>query len=165
MTENIRVDEHSHQKNLMTWCELNKNNYPELDYYYAVPNGAKLGYKKLANGKHVSPQAIKLKKEGLKAGVPDTCLPVPKGRYHGLYIELKTPTGKPSEDQIRYVNFIKDQGYFACFCVGWENASIVLEWYLSLPPFNIDAINPIPKQAVDETYFAPKRGRSKQLGK
>ena len=53
--------------------------YPELELFHAIPNG----------GKRTLGTAIKLKREGVKAGVPDTHLPVPSGEYCGLYIEFK----------------------------------------------------------------------------
>ena len=60
---------------------------------------------------------------GVKKGVPDLCLPVARGRYHGLYIELKTPTGRER---------LNAEGCFAEICHGWESAAKVLAWYLGL---------------------------------
>lgn len=39
-------------------------------------------------------EAVKLKQMGVKAGIPDLCLPVPMGMYNGLYIEMKYDTGR-----------------------------------------------------------------------
>ena len=54
---------------------------------FHIPNG---GYRNAR-------EAANLKRQGVKAGVPDLCIPVAKGGYHGLYIEMKTKKGKLSE--------------------------------------------------------------------
>lgn len=69
---------------------------------------------------------------GVKKGVPDLCLPVPRGKYHGLYIELKTETGRTSEAQEWWGEQLLGQGYFWEVCHGWQSAVKVLEWYLDL---------------------------------
>lgn len=51
--------------------------------------------------------------EGAKKGWPDLFLPVAKGGYHGLFIELKRKGNKPSESQIELLNKLKKQGYCA----------------------------------------------------
>lgn len=43
--------------------------------------------------------AVALKRQGVKAGVPDICLPVARNGYHGLHIELKA--GKTQQPRIR----------------------------------------------------------------
>lgn len=53
--------------------------HPELQLLYHVPN----------EGKRTWRTGARLKSEGLKPGVPDLCLPVARGKYHGLYVELK----------------------------------------------------------------------------
>ena len=70
---------------------------------------------------------------GVKRGVPDLCLPVPSGRYHGLFLELKTSTGRATSEQKWWVERLNAAGYFAEVCHGWESAVRVLEWYLTLP--------------------------------
>jgi len=46
-----------------------------------------------------SPTAQKLKKEGVKRGIPDIFLPCARGGSHGLFIEMKARDGKVSEEQ------------------------------------------------------------------
>ena len=53
--------------------------YPEVDTFHALPNA----------GKRSPRVGIYMKAEGLKSGMPDTCLPVPIGEYGALYIEFK----------------------------------------------------------------------------
>lgn len=88
------------------------------------------------------------KAEGVKPGVPDIHLPVPKlfnesawGRpfykqRHGLYIELKRlasergAAGKASPDQERWHNHLRSSGYAIEVCYGWEAARDVILKYL-----------------------------------
>ena len=74
--------------------------------------------------------AANLKKEGVKAGVPDIVLPVPRGAYHGLYIELKVGRNKTSLKQKEWISMLKEQGYFVEVCYGWIAAKEVIENYL-----------------------------------
>ena len=77
---NFRLDDESgHQEALFSWAAYQTQRMPELEYLHHVPNG----------GKRDKATAIALKRQGVKAGVPDIHLPVAKGSYHGLYIELK----------------------------------------------------------------------------
>ena len=58
----------------------------------------------LGGGKRDAKTATILKRQGVKAGVPDLHLPVARGGYHGLYIELKVgdnTTTKKQKDWIR----------------------------------------------------------------
>ena len=53
------------------------------EFLFAIPNGS---HKTMAT-------AMKFKREGLKAGVPDVFFAYPKHGYCGLFIEFKTVTG------------------------------------------------------------------------
>ena len=86
---------------------------------------AQYGYQPNANAKH-------LKQQGVKSGVPDLCLPVPRGQYHGLYIEMKTESGHTSDEQEWWGERLQAQGYVWRVCHGWQAAVAVLEWYLQL---------------------------------
>ena len=71
------------QMTLFSWAAMQSGKYPELNLLYHVPNG----------GSRHKAEAGRLRAEGVKAGVPDLCLPVARGQYHGLYIELKRQRG------------------------------------------------------------------------
>lgn len=66
--------------------------------YYAIPNG---GARDKITG------AI-LKREGVIAGVLDTFLSVPRGRWAGMWIEFKTEKGRLSESQERFIEEHKE---------------------------------------------------------
>lgn len=76
--------------------------------------------------------AAKLKAAGVKRGVPDISLPVARGGYHGLYIELKYDTGRPTAEQKEWHDALIEQGYKAVFCWGFESAIEVIKEYLKL---------------------------------
>ena len=67
---------------------------------------------------------------GLKNGVPDICLPAPRGKYHGLYIEMKVGRNTPTDSQAKYLEFLTAQGYCAVWCVGANNAINTIKSYL-----------------------------------
>ncbi len=70
-----------------------------LDWIYAVPNGGKRGKR----------EAVKLQQTGTKSGISDIILQFPAffdGReYTSFCVELKRKTGKPSENQLKFLNF------------------------------------------------------------
>jgi hypothetical protein len=75
-----------------------------------------------------------LEAEGVKAGVPDIHLPVARGGFHGLYIEMKFGKGKLTGAQEDYILFLKQRGYAVAVCYGYEDAVEVIQWYASEPP-------------------------------
>lgn len=97
----LKVTEHQIQASFVEWCDLNPLRLPNLDLIYAQPNG----------GKRDKGTAIKLKKEGVKSGVPDMFLPVPIYPLHGLYLEFKSLKGKLRKQQYTYLKRLHDQGY------------------------------------------------------
>lgn len=113
--------EHQEQAALFDWVALSEPRWPELALMYAIPNG----------GERHPAVAVRLKAEGVKAGVPDLCLPVARGGYHGLYIELKSREGKLSAEQRHWLANLEGQGYRAAMVRGWEAAQRLIEDYLS----------------------------------
>ena len=109
------------QATLFNWAKMQLWQYPELSLMFHIPNG----------GKRSKSEAGRFRAEGVKAGVPDIFLPVPKGKYHGLFIELKrSKGGKVSEAQSDWLDKLKEQGYAAYVCHGWEAASSVIRAYM-----------------------------------
>lgn len=119
--------EHGHQVALFCWCSLNQAQYPELMDMFAIPNGGERNIIVAAN----------LKAEGVKSSVPDIFLPYARANCHGLFIELKRPAdpskkaGKASAEQTKTIARLRELGYGACVCVGWQAARDVLIQYLT----------------------------------
>ena len=120
----MKKKEAEEQIAIMNWTEYNLGRFPELALLHHIPNG----------GQRNSSEAANLKKQGVKAGVPDLCLPVARGGYFGLYIELKADKNcKTSDHQKKWIENLLKQGYQSGVCYGFEDAVKVLEMYLSLP--------------------------------
>lgn len=119
-----KLSEAQHQANVIKWSQQPhiRARWPELARLFHIPNG---GTRDAVEGKH-------LKQQGVKPGVPDLFLAAPSGQYHGLFIEMKTDTGRASEVQKYWIEQLNAAGYFAEVCHGWESAVRVLEWYLEL---------------------------------
>lgn len=120
----MALSEAQHQTNVFKWAAQPsiRSQYPELKLLFHIPNG---GSRDVVEGAH-------LKAQGVKSGVPDLCLPVARGNCHGLYIEMKTETGRPSPEQDWWGYELHAQGYYWEVCHGWKSAVRTLEWYLNL---------------------------------
>ena len=70
--------------------------------------------------------------EGLKSGVPDVCLPVPRGKYHGLYLELKHGRNNATPEQQHWIDMLTAQGYRAVVVYEFEGARDALIDYLEI---------------------------------
>ena len=112
--------EHNEQVAVFQWAAYNEATYPELKYLFAVPNG----------GQRNVIVASKLKAEGVKRGVPDIWLPVARGGFHGLVIELKADKGRKTPEQEAWLQFLFAQGYFAGCVWGADAAIGIIERYL-----------------------------------
>lgn len=120
MANKIKVYESNEQIGLFQWAAYQEHKYPELEFMYHVPNG---GYR-------TKTTAARLKREGVRAGVPDICLPAPKGIYHGLYIEMKVENNKTSAEQKRWIAYLRSRNYYVAVCYGLEEACNVIIKYL-----------------------------------
>lgn len=121
---NFRLDDESgNQEALFSWAEFNIDRMPELEFMHHVPNG----------GKRDRMTAISLKRQGVKAGVPDIFLPASRGGCHGLYIELKAGKNATTEKQKKWLNYLSDQGYYTAVCYGWRSAANLITTYLQRP--------------------------------
>lgn len=65
---------------------------------------------------------------GLSSGIPDINWPVPRGGYHGLWIELKRLRGGHLTDEQRWWQMnLRDQGHFVVTARGADRA---IHWIL-----------------------------------
>ncbi|SMF96058.1 VRR-NUC domain-containing protein [Methylomagnum ishizawai] len=125
-----RDREHREQAALFEWAELNKARHPDLRLLLAIPNG----------GDRHPAVAARLRAEGVRPGVPDLCLPVPRGGFHGLWIELKAPQeagsrpGALEPGQLDWLDALNAHGYKAVARWGWEAARQTLIDYLEGKP-------------------------------
>ena len=118
---NMTPLEGEEQATLFSWARMQSWKWPELELMYHIPNG----------GKRTKSEAARFKAEGVKSGVPDIFLPVARGGYHGLYIELKRLRGNSAtENQNEWIERLREQGYRAEVCKGWEAASRAITAYM-----------------------------------
>jgi len=117
-----------------------KLQYPQVIYHFDTGSG---GTKSIG-------MAVRDKRLNPHRGYPDLFVPVVKpatstytGLYHGLYIELKATTpylkdgitlkkNKHLEEQNDIINRLKGEGYYACFCTGFEETKAIIDWYLTV---------------------------------
>ena len=113
--------EDDEQRVVVQWAEMSTANYPDVDLLYHIPNG---GYR---NGR----EAARFRRMGVRAGMPDLHLPVAKGIYHSLYIELKrTKGGRVSEAQARMMKKLQKAGNLVVVCYGAEDAiKTIMSYY------------------------------------
>jgi hypothetical protein len=118
--------EHKQQVALFEWADLAVNTMPLLRLLYAIPNG---GLRNIVT-------ARRLKREGVRAGVPDVCLPVPLNGYGALYVEMKAGKNTTSESQDNWLDDLEAAGNMCVVCWTWEEAKAVICDYLSrrVPP-------------------------------
>lgn len=119
-----RALEHAEQRRLIEWawgdaCLV----YPELAELFAVPNG----------GARSKKTAGMLKAEGVRAGVLDLYLLVPRGGYHGFAHELKAEGRRPTAAQLDEIRALTSAGYDAAWGVGWEHGRDRLLRYVAPP--------------------------------
>lgn len=114
--------EEEEQRFVISWAEVNEYRYPELKLLYHIPN----------EGKRSVREGARMKRIGLRKGISDLCLPVARGIYHGLYIELKVLNGRITKEQNEFLAAVREQGYCGFACYGGVSAVKVIEQYLEL---------------------------------
>ena len=125
-------DEFNIQCQIFEWAELKQVQLPELALLNGSLNGIRLT---IGN-------AVKAKRIGMKKGYPDLFLPVARGGYFGLYIELKPKwrgikkrqRPKPTKEQVWWLQELAKQGYSCHHVNGYEAAISVIEQYLTMSP-------------------------------
>lgn len=105
------------QKEVEKWREFEKDTTTPLQLLFAVPNGQ---YRK---GQRPEPCML--------SGVPDLFLSYAYNGYHGLYIELKHGSNKPSKEQTRVMKSLCSGGYCVEVCYSLEEVFDVVGKYLA----------------------------------
>jgi len=128
----VKHIEDAHQAQLVSWAKLRRlpgsiaQGKKVGDFLIAIPNG----------GKRDIREAARLKQQGVKSGVSDLFLALPRGNYCGLWIEMKRPIvkgksrPKVSEMQNIWISKMVVVGYRAKVCYGFDEARELIEMYL-----------------------------------
>ena len=83
-------------------------------------------------GSRNSIEAMGLKRQGVKRGVPDVIILEPRGRYSGLCIELKVKDGKPRREQLLWLKWLNGKGYKAVWTNSLDKVVEIVENYLKI---------------------------------
>jgi len=120
----ISASESDHQKSVIEWAQRKDilRKYPDLELLFHIPNG----------GSRNKAEAANLKLQGVKSGVPDLTLPVAKGQYHGLFVEMKKLGGTETKNQAWWRERLLNQGYLSVVCHSCTAAIMTIEAYLNL---------------------------------
>ena len=114
--------EATEQERVINWATFYAKDFPELDLLYHVPNG----------GSRNQLEAANLKRQGVKAGVPDLVLPVSRQQFHGLYVEMKWGKNKTTDKQDWWLEQLRQQGYKTAVCWSAEEAMDVIADYMGI---------------------------------
>lgn len=101
----------------LSWQEIQR---PELACIYHIPNE---GTRSIRRGRI-------MKQKGVRAGIPDVCVPIARGEWHSLFLEFKVKSGKLSPVQVKMCKLLHAHGH--CVRVAWsaDEAIEILEKYL-----------------------------------
>ena len=135
------MSEHTEQVALFQWAKVMEPRHPQLALMFAIPNG----------GKRKSGWWEKA--EGLKSGVPDIFLAVPRfpddiqsilyfdgastmrvsdDMRFGLFIEMKYGKNKPTNVQKQWLYDLDYEGYDTVVCHSFDEAKQAIIDYLGL---------------------------------
>lgn len=109
--------------------------YPKMyKYWIHIPNGAALASFKDKQGRRISPEAIRMKKLGLRKGASDLFFAMPRlsvGRA-GLWIEMKFKSeGTVSPEQNEFLHDMAAVGFHGAVCRTIEDFQRSVNLYLS----------------------------------
>ncbi len=87
----------------------------------------------IANERQCTPmQGRILKRMGVRPGVSDVFVGVPRSTYNGMFLELKAGTNVPTESQENFMLDMASQGYYCVWAKGFEQAKQCIQDYLAL---------------------------------
>jgi hypothetical protein len=111
--------EHEEQVAVFDWIYLHRHTYPGISLAFAIPNG---GHRHKAT-------AARLKAEGVRKGVPDIFVPVARGLYNGLFIEMKKKGRPQTTEQKKYFKCLEMLGYLCVVCYSCDEVADVIDTY------------------------------------
>lgn len=118
------MSEFDHQCALFAWARRPdvRRHLPDLDVMEASLNGVRL----------TKAQAGKAWAAGMVAGAWDINLPVPRGIFHGMRIEMKFGRNKLSDTQEVYGRRLQELGWKVIISYDWEHAREEIIDYLTM---------------------------------
>jgi hypothetical protein len=117
----LHPTEHQIQKAFFDWLALA---YPGANLVtWATPNAARRSYQ----------MAAVMKAEGLRSGVPDVFMAVPRGQSHGLFLEFKSHAGRLTANQVDFCANLVGMGYQVLVVRSLDEARLAVTRYMEMP--------------------------------
>ena len=116
----MKATEYQESLSLVQIAQWQRSKYPEASLLVHIPN----------EGKRTPRAGQALKNMGMARGFPDYILPVARGGYHSLAIELKAKGGRVSPEQKAWLDTLREQGWAAHVAFGAGQAWNVVKGYL-----------------------------------
>jgi len=118
----MKQEEHQQQSLFIEWCGWHSNVDPRFENVFAIPNG---GDRNLL-------VAVKMKREGVKAGVPDVFVAIASDEFHGLFLEFKSAKGRVTPEQLHWHSMLRNAGYLVIVVRSALEAIKVIKNYFGL---------------------------------
>ena len=80
-------------------------------------------------GKRSLSYAARMKRMGLRSGFPDLLVPLARGGYHGLFVEMKYGKNKTTKEQKEWLERLSAEGYACAVCYNAAEAIKTIESY------------------------------------
>lgn len=121
------ASEDSIQSAFFDWVYMMESAEPRLKLCFAIPNG----------GSRNVIEAKKLKRMGVRAGVPDVFLACPdhmffSSGYSGLFIEFKSAGGQLSAQQVAFIDRLPTVAYKTVVAYSAVDAIEHVKYYLGM---------------------------------
>jgi hypothetical protein len=119
-SQSAKITEFQIQSKFFAWVWERQITRPHYRLIWAVPN----------SGKRSPWESSKALAEGLRKGVPDVTVAIPRTPYHGLFMEFKSEHGELSKLQQIILTELQAQGYMIAIPRSVEDAQKILLSYL-----------------------------------
>lgn len=120
----MRHEEAIQQRAYFEWVDtVLIRDYAGAQWIHAIPNGERRDAR----------TGALLKAMGVRAGILDIDVPIPRTPFAGLKIEMKSGKGRISDAQERYLAHCRSVGYLTEICRTWVEAARATCRYLGVP--------------------------------
>lgn len=103
------------------------------DYAFSNMNGTRVAGSAAQRAIYINA----MKKRGMTPGVSDITIAVPRGKYHGFFLELKREkSGVTSDEQEKFLARMQEMGYYTDVALGLKDAIFKIDLYLAFGEFN-----------------------------
>ena len=138
--------EDTEQLAVIAWCDGYALADPRARLLLHIPNGG---------ARHIA-TAARLRRLGVRRGVPDLFLPVAVEPYHGLWIEMKRRKGgRVSPERRGWIETLQAEGYAVAVALGADEAIFAVLAYLDGRHGALQVIHSGPSQSPADGVKLP----------